>query len=88
MAKLAAKSDPEDVEEGSDFRANLNPNSLEVLKSCRVEPGLASSEPGNRYQFLRKGYFCVDPDSSDEKLVFNLTVPLRDTWAKIQKAQA
>ena len=70
-----------------DFKANLNPNSLEVLKSCRVEPSLAGAALGTQYQFLRTGYFCVDPDSSDEKLVFNRAVTLRDTWAKIQRAQ-
>ncbi len=84
---LFAKADPYDVEEGSDFTANLNPNSLETLTSCRVEPSLAGAQPGSHYQFLRKGYFCVDPDSSGGKLVFNRTVALRDTWAKIQKAQ-
>ena len=70
-----------------DFKANLNPNSLEVLKSCRVEPSLAGAALRTQYQFLRTGYFCVDPDSSDEKLVFNRAVTLRDTWAKIQRAQ-
>ena len=70
-----------------DFEANLNANSLEVLESCRVESSLAGTVPGTQYQFLRTGYFCVDPDSSDEKLVFNRAVTLRDTWAKIQRAQ-
>jgi len=84
---LFLKADPEDVEEGSDFLANLNPKSLEILSSCKLEPSLAKAKPGDRYQFLRLGYFCVDPDSSDKKLVFNRTVPLRDTWAKIEKAQ-
>jgi glutaminyl-tRNA synthetase len=84
---LFAKPDPDDVEEGSDFTANLNPNSLEVLTGCRVEPSLAGAAPGSRYQFERQGYFCVDPDSSDGALVFNRTVALRDTWAKIEKAQ-
>jgi len=78
---LFVKPDPDDV------TANLNPNSLETLTSCRVEPGLAGAAPGSRYQFLRLGYFCVDPDSSDGALVFNRTVSLRDTWAKIEKAQ-
>ncbi|MFC1672472.1 glutamine--tRNA ligase, partial [Planctomycetota bacterium] len=67
--------------------SNLNPNSLEVLASCKVEPSLAGAAPGSRYQFERLGYFCVDPDSSGEKPVFNRTVTLRDTWARIQKAQ-
>ena len=70
-----------------DFKANLNPNSLEVLQSCQVESSLDGAAQGTQYQFLRTGYFCVDPDSSDEKLVFNRTVTLRDTWAKIQRAQ-
>jgi len=84
---LFGKEDPDDVAEGEDFKSNLNPNSLEILSSCRVEPSLSEAKPGSRYQFERLGYFCVDPDSSDEKLVFNRTVSLRDTWAKIQKAQ-
>ena len=70
-----------------DFKTNLNPNSLEVLRSCRVESSLAGAVQGTQYQFLRTGYFCVDPDSSNEKLVFNRAVTLRDTWAKIQRAQ-
>jgi glutaminyl-tRNA synthetase len=83
---LFTKENPNEVEEGSDFTANLNPNSLEVLSSCRVEPGLASAAPGDRFQFLRLGYFCVDPVSSEGNLVFNRTASLRDTWAKIAKA--
>lgn len=82
---LFLKPDPNEVEAGEDFIANLNPNSLEVLASCQVEPGLAGAAPGSRYQFLRQGYFVVDPDSSAEKPVFNRAVSLRDTWAKIQK---
>ncbi len=87
---LFAKPDPSDVEEGGDFKDNLNPDSLEILTSCKVEPNLAGTEPGDRYQFLRMGYFCTDPDSGSGpggKLVFNQTVTLRDTWAKIEKAQ-
>jgi len=84
---LFTKANPDDVEDGSDFKANLNPNSLETLTSCQVEPSLAGAATGSRYQFLRLGYFCVDPDSSNGTLVFNRTVPLRDTWAKIEKAQ-
>lgn len=84
---LFVKADPDDVDEGSDFLANLNPNSLEALTSCKVEPSLKGAKPGNRYQFLRLGYFCLDSDSSEEKLVFNRTVSLYDTWAKIEKAQ-
>ncbi len=85
---LFIKEDPYDVKDGSDFKTNLNPNSLEKLTSCRVEPSLADARPGSRYQFLRQGYFCVDcVDSSDGALVFNRTVSLRDSWAKIEKAQ-
>jgi glutaminyl-tRNA synthetase len=84
---LFIKPDPEDEEDGSDFEVNLNPNSMETLKSCKVEPSLTGAASGSRYQFERLGYFCVDPDSSDETLVFNRTVTLRDTWAKIEKAQ-
>ena len=84
---LFAKENPNEVEDGDDFIVNLNPNSLEILTSCKVEPNLASATSGTRFQFLRQGYFVVDPDSSDEKLVFNQAVSLRDTWAKIQKSQ-
>jgi len=86
--RLFSKPNPLDVKEGEDFTASLNPNSLEVLTSCRVEPSLAGAPPGSRYQFERQGYFCVDPDSTAGKLVFNLTVPLRDTLAKIEETQA
>ena len=84
---LFTREDPDKTAKGADFRSNLKPNSLEVLSSCRVEPSLAGAEPGTRYQFERLGYFCVDPDSSPEELVFNRTVTLRDTWARMQKAQ-
>jgi len=84
---LFNKEDPADVEDGKDFKDYINPDSLEVLTSCRVEPSLAGATPGSRYQFERQGYFCVDPDSSSGKLVFNRIVTLRDTWAKIQKQQ-
>ncbi|MGH7898005.1 MAG: glutamine--tRNA ligase/YqeY domain fusion protein [Candidatus Binatia bacterium] len=82
---LFTKENPEDVEPGQDFFATLNPHSLEILTSCRVEPALAAAAAGDRYQFERLGYFCVDPDSRAGRLVFNRTVPLRDTWAKIEK---
>ena len=83
---LFTKANPDDVEEGKDIISNLNPKSLEVLTSCQIEPSLKNAKPGNRYQFERLGYFCVDSvDSSDKKLVFNRTVSLRDTWAKIEK---
>jgi glutaminyl-tRNA synthetase len=84
---LFSKEDPVDVDEGADFRAYLTPNSLEILTSCRVEPSLAGALPGSRYQFERLGYFCVDAGSSPEKMVFNRTVSLRDTWARMQKQQ-
>ena len=84
---LFTKENPNDVEEGREFTDYLNPNSLQILDSARVEPSLTDAALGSYYQFLRKGYFCVDPDSSDNKLVFNRTVTLRDTWAKIQKTQ-
>jgi len=85
---LFTKENPDDAAEGEDFQANLNPKSLEVMTDCRIEPSLAGAAPLSRYQFERLGYFCVDPDSSKDKLVFNRTVTLRDPWAKIQKAQA
>jgi glutaminyl-tRNA synthetase len=84
---LFMKEDPDDVPEGADWTTNLNPRSLEVLNSCQVEPSLVQASPGTRYQFERMGYFCADPDSSPAELVFNRTVTLRDTWAKIEKAQ-
>jgi len=85
---LFTKANPSDERYGADYKSYLNPNSLQTLKSCRVEPSLAGAVPGNRYQFERQGYFCVDSvDSSDEALVFNRTASLRDTWAKIEKAQ-
>jgi len=82
---LFLKPSPEEVEDGSDFKSNVNPNSFESLQYCRLEPSLAGATPRSRYQFERLGYFCLDPDSSDNKLVFNRTVTLRDTWAKIEK---
>ncbi|OGW55862.1 MAG: glutamine--tRNA ligase [Nitrospirae bacterium RBG_13_43_8] len=83
---LFTKTDPGNAEEGLDFKAYVNPNSLEVLDSCCVERSLAEALPGSRYQFERQGYFCIDPDSTAGMLVFNRTVPLRDTWAKIEKS--
>ena len=81
---LFSKEDPNDVEEGQEFTANLNPESLQVLHDCKIEPSLRDAEPGGKYQFERLGYYCVDRDSGD-KLVFNRTIGLRDTWAKIEK---
>jgi glutaminyl-tRNA synthetase len=82
---LYTKADPTDAPEGQDFTANLNPNSEIVLTGCKVEPALAESKPGDRFQFLRTGYFCTDPDSTPGRPVFNRTVGLRDTWAKVEK---
>ena len=82
---LFAKENPSDVPEGHDFTENLNPKSLEVILNAKLEPSLANAKPGDRCQFERLGYFCVDPDSKPGALVFNRTVPLRDTWAKIEK---
>ncbi|MGQ9646183.1 MAG: glutamine--tRNA ligase/YqeY domain fusion protein [Thermodesulfobacteriota bacterium] len=75
------------LEGGSDYMEHLNPKSLEIIKTCRVEPSLKGVAPGSHFQFERLGYFCVDPDSSERKLVFNRTVTLRDTWAKISQKE-
>ncbi len=84
---LFANENPEEAGESRDFKSNLNPRSLEVLQSCQAEPGLRQAKPGERFQFLRQGYFCVDTrDSRPDALVFNRTVSLRDTWAKIERA--
>ncbi len=83
---LFLKENPYDVPEGQDFTVNLNPESLKVLTGCKLEPGLATAAPGDRFQFMRQGYFCVDSkDSRPGALVFNSTVGLKDTWAKIQQ---
>jgi glutaminyl-tRNA synthetase len=84
---LFSKEDPMDVPEGQDFTANLNPNSLEVIAHAKLEPSLANAAAGSRYQFERLGYFCADPDSKPGKPVFNRTVALKDTWAKVEKKQ-
>jgi glutaminyl-tRNA synthetase len=81
---LFTKENPGETEEGQDFTANLNPKSLEVVQG-KVEPSLASAAVGDRFQFERMGYFCVDLDSAPGKLVFNRTVGLKDAWAKIEK---
>jgi glutaminyl-tRNA synthetase len=83
--QLFAKPDPENVPKGTDYKVNLNPNSLEVLRDCFVEPSLVEAAPLSRYQFERLGYFCVDSDSRAGALVFNRTVSLRDSWAKIER---
>ncbi|MGA9069071.1 MAG: glutamine--tRNA ligase/YqeY domain fusion protein [Terracidiphilus sp.] len=82
---LFAKADPYDLEEGQDVLDNLNPNSLEILTTAKLEPSLAEAKLGVPYQFERVGYFCLDPDSKPEKLVFNRTLALKDAWAKIEK---
>jgi glutaminyl-tRNA synthetase len=84
---LFTRENPNEVEDGQDFTANLNPASLEVLTGCKVEPGLRNAPAGARYQFERLGYFCVDRDSGPGKMVFNRTIGLRDTWAKIEKRE-
>jgi glutaminyl-tRNA synthetase len=84
---LFTKENPGEVEEGQDFTVNLNPSSLEVITNAKLEPSLADAAVGTRYQFERLGYFCVDPDSRANKPVFNRTVPLKDTWAKVEKKQ-
>jgi glutaminyl-tRNA synthetase len=83
--KLFLKPDPSDMEEGQDVLDNLNPNSSEILTGAKLEPSLANARVGERFQFERVGYFCVDPDSTQETLVFNRTLPLKDSWAKIEK---
>jgi glutaminyl-tRNA synthetase len=85
--RLFVKEDPDDVDGGQDFLANLNPDSLEVLTGCRVEPSLAESKPGSIYQFERQGYFCLDPDAAKGSLVFNRAASLKDQWARIERAQ-
>jgi len=83
--KLFTKADPGDFEEGETFLSNLNPDSLETVRDAKLEPSLAGVQPEDRYQFERIGYFCVDLDSKPGALVFNRTLPLKDTWAKIEK---
>jgi glutaminyl-tRNA synthetase len=82
------KENPNAVENGKDFTDVINPKSLEILKNCKLEPSLAGATPESRFQFERLGYFCVDAkESNAENPVFNRTVTLRDTWAKILKSQ-
>jgi len=83
--KLFLKPDPTDVAEGEDVLSNLNPNSLEIVTSAKLEPSLADAKLEDRFQFERVGYFCLDPDSTTERKVFNRTLPLKDAWAKIEK---
>jgi glutaminyl-tRNA synthetase len=82
---LFAKPDPYDLAEGQDVLDNLNPNSLEILTGAKLEPSLANAKLEDRFQFERVGYFCLDPDSTDGNQVFNRTLPLKDSWAKIEK---
>jgi len=81
---LFLKPDPDAAPEGNDWKSNLNPESLETLAGCKLEPGLASAKPGQRFQFERMGYFCCDPDATPGKPVFNRTATLRDEWARLQ----
>jgi glutaminyl-tRNA synthetase len=83
--KLFTKEDPNQVVEGQEFTANLNPNSLEIVAHAKLEPSLANAQVGSRYQFERLGYFSVDQGSRPGHLVFNRTVALKDAWAKIEK---
>ncbi len=84
---LFMKEDPDDLPEGGDFKDNLNPESLKVLKGCKLEQSLKDARPGERFQFLRTGYFSVDPDSTLGNPVFNRTVALRDTWGRMDRAR-
>jgi len=83
--RLFKSEDPSDVAEGEDYKDNLNPDSLKTLEHCKLEPGLKSAKPGEKFQFQRLGYFCVDKDSKEAGLIFNRTVPLRDSWGKQAK---
>ncbi len=83
---LFVKPDPEDVPEGKDWKANINPNSLETVPACKLEPSVKGATVSRKYQFERLGYFCVDKDSTASKLVFNRSVSLKDTWAKVEKS--
>ncbi|MFO7666476.1 MAG: glutamine--tRNA ligase/YqeY domain fusion protein [Desulfobacterales bacterium] len=83
--RLFTKANPTDDKGGCDFKEFINPASLEILRSCKIEPRLAGALPGSIYQFERTGYFCVDKESKVDAIVFNRTVTLRDSWAKIEK---
>ncbi|MCJ7658058.1 MAG: glutamine--tRNA ligase/YqeY domain fusion protein, partial [Anaerolineales bacterium] len=85
--RLFIKENPMDTEDGGEFTDSINPDSLTILKHCMLEPSLTEAKPGDRFQFERRGYFCMDTDSTDENLIFNRTITLRDTWAKISKQQ-
>jgi len=83
--RLFMKEQPDEIEEGEDWKDGLNPDSLEVIPAAKVEPSVAGADPRTRVQFERLGYFCVDTDTTAERLVFNRTVTLKDQWARIQK---
>jgi len=83
--RLFTKENPADAGDGTDFKKHLNPDSLKTI-TAYVEPSLKNAQPGSRYQFERIGYFCVDPDSTEAKLIFNRTITLQDIWNKIQAA--
>jgi len=85
---LFTKENPNDAEDGQDFTANLNPDSLRILTGCKIEPALKNTKPLDRWQFERMGYFCTDSDSRDGRFVFNRTATLKDTWAKVQQKQS
>ncbi|MHC1729744.1 MAG: glutamine--tRNA ligase/YqeY domain fusion protein [Syntrophobacteraceae bacterium] len=85
--KLLRTADPSEEKDGSTFKDHINPDSLEVIESAKLEPALAGAAAGSRFQFERLGYFTADPDSTNEKMVFNRTVTLRDTWARVAKAE-
>jgi len=85
--RLFTKPNPADEKEGRNFKEYINHLSLETLRSCKLEPGIAGALPGSIYQFERTGYFCVDKESSADSIIFNRTVTLRDSWAKIESAQ-
>ena len=85
---LFTKENPENTSEGQAYTDFLNTESMNILTGCKVEPSLARASHGARYQLERQGYFCVDPDSTGEKLVLNQTVSLRDTWAKLAKSKS
>ena len=84
--RLFNVEDPYDVPEGQDFMARLSSDSLTLLQGARLEPSVRDLAVGQTVQFERKGYFCLDPDSADDRLVFNRTITLRDTWARMQKS--
>ena len=83
--RLFNRDNPYQTEDGGHFTQNLNPDSLEILTGCKLEPSLRNAKPGDKFQFLRKGYFCADSGSTAENPVFNRIVTLKDTWAKISR---